>query len=213
MINKYKIENNINNGSFGNVYKCSYNNKEYAIKEDKYLNSLIYEAKIYNILRGISNISPLINAFNYKNKYYLVLDYYRYNLKDFKYMYFSHDVYLLKIKNIIVTIIKTLKNIHDLGIIHRDLKPTNICLDKNFVPFLIDFGLSKSIITKNKHIDIKNIKSVIGSYSFVSINVINLLEPSRRDDIESMLYIYIYMILAENKYIEYNNVTLNSKKN
>jgi serine/threonine protein kinase len=212
MINKYKIENKINTGSFGNVYKCSYNNKIYAIKEDKYINNLMYEAKIYNMIRGISNISPLINTFSSNNTYYLVLDYYKYNLKDFKYMYFSQDIYLLKVKNIILTIINTLKDIHELGIIHRDLKPTNICLNGNFVPFLIDFGLSKKIIINNKHIDIKNIKAVIGSYSFVSINVINLIEPSRRDDIESLVYIYMYMILTENKYIEYNNISLKSKK-
>tara|TARA_Y100000768_G_C23986367_1_gene689094 strand:+ start:2526 stop:2891 length:366 start_codon:yes stop_codon:yes gene_type:complete len=70
----------------------------------------------------------------------------------------------------------------------------------------------KKIIQNNNHIDIKNIKDIIGSYSFISINVLNLLEPSRRDDMESMIYIYIYMILPENKYIEYDNVGRESKK-
>ena len=212
MINKYKIEDQINNGAFGNVYKCSYNNKVYAIKEDKYLNNLMYEAKIYNIIRGISNISPLLDAFTYENKYCLVLDYYKYNLKDFKYNYSCDDVYLIKVKNIIKTIVITLKKIHDLGIIHRDLKPSNICLDENSVPFLIDFGLSKKIIQNNNHIEIKSIKDIIGSYSFISINVLNLIEPSRRDDMESMIYIYIYMILPENKYIEYDNIGIESRK-
>ena len=79
-----------------------------------------------------------------------------------------------------------------MGIVHRDLKPSNICLNGNFDAYIIDFGLAKEIILNRKHIEFKNIKGIIGSNNFASINVLNLCEPSRRDDIESLLYIYLY---------------------
>ena len=65
----------------------------------------------------------------------------------------------------------TISYIHNNYYLHRDLKPLNICLDKYNNPIIIDFGLSKKYIIENKHITIKNIKGIIGSYAFCSINV------------------------------------------
>jgi serine/threonine protein kinase len=211
--NKYNIEKCINSGSFGNVYKCIYQNKCYAIKEDFDMKILKHEATIYKNLKYINNISNIYDFFIFDNKQYLVLDYYEYDLIRFKYQYNSSESYIYIINKIIIDIIIVLKNIHERGYIHRDIKPNNICLNMNFNIFLIDFGLSKQIIVNNKHIIKKNINNIIGSMNFASINTLDLIEPTRRDDIESLLYVYLYLLLSYDEYKYYDSLDIYTKKN
>ena len=210
--NKYKVEKFISKGAFGNVYKCSCNNKLYALKEENNYTTLKYEANIYKDLRKIKNISSIIDFFTFEEKYYIVLNLYEYNLVEYKNWFFDSKIYSEILTKIFTIIIKTISFIHDKGYVHRDLKPSNICLDKLNNPYIIDFGLSKKIIDNNKHIQEKKIHSVIGSLNFVSINVIELIEPTRRDDMETIIYILFYMILDNNIYIKYDKLEIEQKK-
>ena len=45
------------------------------------------------------------------------------------------------------------------------------------------------------------------------MNVLNLIEPSRRDVIESLLYILFYLLLDKSNYSIYNNLDSSNKKN
>jgi len=211
--NKYKIEEYLNHGNFGTVYICSYNNKNYAVKCDSNGNLLKYEANIYKELRSVYKISKLVDFFLFDSKYYMVLDLFELNLTDFKERFFNSQYYEKKLFIIINKVINILRDIHNCGIVHRDLKPPNICLDKNLEPYIIDFGMAKKIIINNKHIDERNIHNIIGSPNYVSLNVVNLLEPTRRDDIESIIYIMIYMIMNNKDYLKYTNNTLKTQKN
>tara|TARA_B100000035_G_C21033182_1_gene569472 strand:+ start:2094 stop:2879 length:786 start_codon:yes stop_codon:yes gene_type:complete len=205
MINdKYEIINIINNGNYGKVYKVKYNNNFYALKEETSDDSiLLNEANIYKELRFIKNVGKMKDYFRLNNKSYLVLNLYDKNLVQIKFEKYNSINYINLLNIIFTNIFKTLENIHNYGYLHRDIKPSNICVDVNNEPFIIDFGFSKKYIINNSHIKEKNIKSVIGSYSFISKNIYNLIEPSRRDDIESLIYVYIYMIISKDheKYI------------
>ena len=210
--NKYIIEGFISNGSYGSVYVCSYNNNKYALKSHNDSKSLKYEANIYKELRLVKNISSLIDCFLFNNKYHLVLELYSLNLQDFKTRFINSEKYKERLVSIIHKVINTLRDIHNLGIVHRDLKPPNICLNNNLEPFIIDFGMAKKIITNNKHIEERTIHNIIGSPNYISLNVINLKEPTRRDDMESVMYILIYMILNDKQYINYTNNKLEIQK-
>jgi serine/threonine protein kinase len=59
--------------------------------------------------------------------------------------------------------------------------------------YLIDFGMCKRYETNGKHIICNKIQKIIGTPNFVSLNIHNGYEPSRRDDIESIIYILIYL--------------------
>ena len=91
-----------------------------------------------------------------------------------------------------------LNNLHDKDYIHRDLKPENCVIgleEKENIVFLIDFGLSRKYRDSrtNEHIPYKEGKSILGTVRYISIYTHFGIEQSRRDDIESLGYILVYL--------------------
>ena len=80
---------------------------------------------------------------------------------------------------------------------HRDLKPENILMgrDKNVSKaYLVDFGISKIIRDGNgKHIVFKEGKPFIGTTRYASIAAHLGHELSRKDDLESVIYVLLFL--------------------
>ena len=96
-----------------------------------------------------------------------------------------------------ITIISHLENIHRTGIIHRDIKPNNFMFgldDKTSHLYVMDFGLSKKWHVSGDHIEYKGDRSMIGTARYASLNIHQGIEPSRRDDMESVGYMLVYLI-------------------
>jgi serine/threonine protein kinase len=91
--------------------------------------------------------------------------------------------------------------LHSVGYIHGDLKFQNVLTSLN--PdldrvFLIDFGLSYKYLTpEGGHIEKVKRGHFSGNFLFSSLNQCRTYTVSRRDDIESLLYMLIFML---NKY-------------
>ena len=91
--------------------------------------------------------------------------------------------------------IKILKHIHSLGYIHRDLKPANFItdtLDKSKI-YCIDFGLSYVYMKNNSHVPLDTNKSFCGTARWAPISAHIGHSQSRKDDLESICYILIYL--------------------
>jgi serine/threonine protein kinase len=75
--------------------------------------------------------------------------------------------------------------------------------------YLVDFGFCKRFNHDGKHIPEKKINNIIGSPNFVSLNIHRRIEPSRRDDIESCVYIILNMLFGKLEWINTNNCNEN----
>jgi serine/threonine protein kinase len=87
---------------------------------------------------------------------------------------------------------------HSKQFLHRDVKPDNFLLgrnEKSDYVYIIDYGLAKKYIEPKTgyHIPMKQGKGLTGTSRYTSINIHLGIESSRRDDIEGLLYVLIYL--------------------
>jgi serine/threonine protein kinase len=98
-----------------------------------------------------------------------------------------------------IQILDRLQFIHNKNIIHRDIKPDNFVIGadfKNYIIYVLDFGLSKKYRSSRTHQHIKfNInKKLTGTARYASINALKGCEQSRRDDLEAIGYVLMYFL-------------------
>lgn len=214
--NKYQLTEKISEGAFGSVFKAeNKRTKELvAIKfENKIDNikSLKNEAKIYQYLGKLDGF-PQIKMFGTTEKHnYLVMDLLGVSLSNIISYYKA-----LSLKTVLtlgIQIIQRIKCLHDKFLLHRDIKPSNFIFGlntENTKLHLVDFGFSKRYDYDGTHINETTIKHIIGSPNFVSLNVHNHIEPSRRDDVESCIYVILTMLLGHLEW--FNKSDLNDIK-
>ena len=195
--NKYIILEKIGNGNFGTIFKGENirTKEKVAIKissmQNKY-NLLKNEAKVYQLIGNITGFPQLKWFGTENNNQYLVIDLLGEPLSKIKQKNgaLSHEY----VANIGIQIITRLQIFHHLGLIHRDIKPDNFVFGINNnhnILYLIDYGFSKGY--KNTSHNKKN-ETIIGTINYISLNVHKKYEPGRKDDLESVCYVLIYLL-------------------
>jgi serine/threonine protein kinase len=206
--NKYLLNEQIGIGSFGAIYKgTNIRTKQHvAIKVEPIKNNtklLKNESIVYQYLLHTTGI-PSIKWFGKdKINYYMVINLLGESLHS---IVERKGGFSLKITiKCGLQILLLVKSLHEKGLIHRDVKPDNFLLGLNNEQTklnIIDFGFCKSFISEEKHIPFKKTSGLIGSANYASINAHNFIELSRRDDLESLGYILIYLYFGNLKWYE-----------
>jgi len=207
--NKYEILEQIGEGGFGKIYKGRNirTGENVAIKVEPIANQtklLKNETKIYQYLASGEGI-PQIKWFGVDDKNnYMVVNLLGDSLLTLKQKYntFSLKVVLQIGKQIL----ERLKFVHSMGLIHRDVKPDNFLMGNEKKIYIIDFGLCKKYLKNDVHIENKKISKILGTPAFISINIHNLNEPSRRDDLESMIYTLLYLYFEKLDWVDCNDI-------
>lgn len=87
---------------------------------------------------------------------------------------------------------------HDNDYLHRDIKSDNFCIGigrYSKIIYAVDFGLSKKFRDSKtaQHMPYREAQNLTGTSRFASLNSHLGLELSRRDDLESLAYLLIYL--------------------
>ena len=195
----YELLEEIGQGNFGKVYRGinKISKEEVAIKiEKKNIKLLKREADIYLLLAKEEGFPKVKWYGSTETFYYMVTNLLGLPLTELKER--CDDIPPVVVRRLGKKMIRLVEKVHGYQIVHRDIKPDNFLFDRvNYDElYLIDFGLAKSYKNvNNTHIVEKWIDNIIGTLPFVSLNVHNKKLPSRRDDLESVLYVLYYLIL------------------
>jgi serine/threonine protein kinase len=213
LFNKYIISSEVGKGSFSSVYNAlsektknkvvikieqitykkgclfkEYQNYKYLINN----NAIKYIPKFYDFIETDNYYLLIIENSGFTLEYLLNSSYLYNYINGQKFKIFDLN-YAFKI---FYNILHILKYIHNVNLIHRDIKPSNFIL-KNGKLKIIDFGLSTILtndeLIKSNYDKIGKEGDFIGTLRYCSMNALNGYDISFKDDLESVVYLIIYL--------------------
>lgn len=208
-IHRYKLEHIIGKGVFGEIWKAKdvLNNEDVAIKMEYKKDELLLlknEAIIYNYIQHQEGFVTLKYYGANEESYFMVMDLLGKNISQMKIdneLDYTTSIFLF------YQMMSRIQYLHENQIIHQDIKPENFMMDGKGgeVLYLIDLGFCKKYKTATRHIPISHKKSIIGTPHFVSENILNGIQGSRRDDLISIFYVFIFCILSKDSWTDLNS--------
>ena len=211
------LDQRIGSGAFGTIYLCK-NNKNGEIlaakveKNDSRHPQLANEYKILTALKGNKGFPRVYGYVWGSGESVVIMQLLGANMETLMSGVKSKKFTMKTTLMFFLQSLLRLQVLHSKGFIHRDIKPENFLISKNALEtdiFLLDFGLGKSFWSKSGHIPFREKVEMIGTMRYISMNVHQGFEQSRRDDLESLCYLFVYFVKGE---LPWMNVKARSKR-
>ncbi|CAN1785685.1 Casein kinase 1-like protein 1 [Linum perenne] len=142
---------------------------------------------------------PNVRWFGVEGEYnVLVMDLLGPSLEDL-FNFCSRKLSLKTVLMLADQMINRVEFVHSKSFLHRDIKPDNFLMGlgrrANQV-YVIDFGLAKKYrdTSTHRHIPYRENKNLTGTARYASMNTHLGIEQSRRDDLESLGYLFMYFL-------------------
>ena len=201
IFNKYKLQKLLNKSAYSYVYRgINIKSKELVsikLENRKSFNNFL-ESEAYYLfyLKGFG--IPKILSYGKNGKFNILIEeLLGPSLNDILKL---NKIKKFPIKDTCMIALQTLDRleyIHSKNIIHQDIKPHNFLIGRKDpkVIYLIDFGFAKKYRSSRtgKHIQFKYSGKLFGSLVYLSINGNAGYEQSRRDDLESLGYMLVFL--------------------
>jgi casein kinase 1 len=200
---KFKLVKRLGAGAFGEVYlgNNAETGEELAIKMELAKTKppqLEHESKVYKILAGGVGV-PRMHWYGVEGgNNVMVMDLMGPSLDDLA-VSCKGKLTLKTVLMIADQLVNLLEYVHSKNIVHRDIKPENFLTGagKNtHRVYIIDFGLAKKYMDPKtkQHLPYKEGKPLLGTARYASVNTHLGIEQSRRDDLEAVGHILVYLI-------------------
>ena len=154
---EYEILSELGRGAMGIVYKARHKHlkREVALKvmlvgthaSKKQVARFYKEAQAAAKLRH-PNIVPIFDIDKRHGRHFYTMDFVQ--GKGLNLLAGSGDIYIRGALNVVMKVAHALEYAHQQKVVHRDVKPSNIIIDMNGEPQLMDFGLAKLLDSGTK---------------------------------------------------------------
>jgi serine/threonine protein kinase len=200
ILKHFLVGKRLGDGAFGEVFQADDmdSKRVVAIKIEpptSAISPLNNEYRLYQWLSGMDGIPTVYGIHEYCRGRAMVMERLGPSLETL-FRRCGRQFTLKTVLMIADQMFRILQWVHQCGIVHRDIKPHNFVTGRGPLQnkiFLIDFGISVPYLDPrtHEHRDSSNHNGFVGTLQYVSINAHFGDQQSRRDDMESVMYVLL----------------------